>query len=260
MSTNLDLYKKYLTEISKLANTEGYCTDLSVELIAVVKNVRRDVQLDEEFLESVKRQGILQPILVSVSSADRTGRLTVVCIAGHRRLAAAKKTGLKTIKCISKKLPEKQAIIAALSENVNRAALHPLDLADSLQDLANHGVERSEMENLFNRDKKTIGRFLKMAQWTATAKDLIRRHPGHFNSRLLLALASKRKQPYEIESIVQSLVVANPTRRGPRRQSRRAVVDGLRDYFATHALEEDKKKAIIDALRYLNLIPENERP
>lgn len=255
MNTDLELYKKHQAEIAKLANTEGYCTDLPVELITVLKNVRRDVLLDEEFLESIRTQGILQPILVSVTSEDRMSRMAVVCIAGHRRLAGAKKLGLGTIKCISKKLPEKQAIIAALSENVNRAALPPLDLADSLQDLVNHGVDRPQMENLFNRDRKTIGRFLKMAQWTAATKDLIRAHPGHFSSRLLLAMASKRKTPHEIEVIVRQIVTASPKKPAPRKQSKKAVASGLAEYFEKHSLEDDTKQAIIDALRYLSLIP-----
>lgn len=256
MSNNSkELFRKYQDEISKLASTDGYCTDLPVELISVRRNVRQDVRLDEEFIESIRAQGVLQPILVSVLDDKGRGQV-VVCIAGHRRLAAAKHVGLPLIKCIAKTLPGQAGIIAALSENVNREALHPLDLADSFQELEVQGTKRKQMEALFNRDRKTIGRLLKMAKWTAATKELIRKHPEFFSSRFLLALASKRTTPREIEQRVRELIQGSPKPRKRRRLSEGAAKAALEDFFTKKGLAEDQKQLVIEALKHLNVLSE----
>jgi ParB/RepB/Spo0J family partition protein len=253
--TSKDLRKQYQPQISMLASTEGHCADLPVDLVAVNRNIRQEVRLDEEFLESIRTQGVLQPILVSVLD-DKAKRQVVVCVAGHRRLAAAKEVGLPLIKCMSKTLSGRAAIVAALSENVNRAALHPLDLADAFQELAFQGASRSEMEAMFNRDRKTIGRYLKMSKWTAETKVLIRKHSEFFNSRLLLALASKRMTPHEIEGVVRDLIHGKPKPRKPRRPSKKALASALEDFFMSRGLSEGEKGLIVEALRHLNLLEE----
>jgi ParB family chromosome partitioning protein len=254
MSVSSELLNKYKNEILKFEKTDGYCTDLPVELVQVRHNVRLELNLDEEFIESVRQQGVLQPILVTVVDNDDRKKI-IICIAGHRRLAAAKTVGLPFIKCVSKKLPGKAATVAALSENVNRAALHPLDLAESFHALELQGTTKQEMESLFNRDKKTIARFIKMADWTAETKELIRGHPEFFSSRILLALASKRATPREIEKIVRSLVQATPKPRSDRRTTKKSISQEIEKYFEKSNLAEHEKKIILDALDFLKLLP-----
>lgn len=240
--------KKYQHEIKMLAASDGYCTDLPVSLIVSNRNVRHALRLDDEFLESIRTHGIIQPILVTVSE-DRP-----LCVAGHRRLAAAIKLGMTKIKCVSKKVLGAASITTAVSENVHRSPLDPLDLAESFQELALQGITRKAMEALFDRDRKTIGRYLKMAEWTARTKELIRAHPGRLNSRQLLALASRRKTPHEIEAIIVALLASEPQRRGPRRPSGQALVKAVADYCAARGLTDGDRTLIEDALRHLRLL------
>jgi ParB/RepB/Spo0J family partition protein len=247
------LRHQYEAEIARLGAIDGHCADLPIDLIAVTHNVRQEVQLDEEFLASVRAQGILQPILVSVV-AGASKPPVVVCIAGHRRLAAARQVGLGTIKCVSRQLAGESAVVAALSENVNRQALHPLDLADSLLQLELQGTRRQTMQTLFNRDRKTIARLLKMGHWTAATKDVIRRNPRTFTSRTLLALASRRASPREIEQRVHDLARGASKPRQRRRLTGEAAVEALEAYFRATGATAEQRRLVLDALRHLHIL------
>src|SRR5262245_18555807 len=84
---------------------------------------------DRELVESVRRHGILEPILVRPTGQDDYEQSEIV--AGHRRTDAAREAGLKDVPAIVfADMTEGEAAEARLVENLHRADLHPLEEAD----------------------------------------------------------------------------------------------------------------------------------
>ena len=83
-----------------------------------------------ELAESIKAQGIMQPILVRTVA---TGRYEI--IAGERRVKAAKLAGLDEVPVLVKEVPDEAAAAMALIENIQREDLNPLEEAQGLKRL-----------------------------------------------------------------------------------------------------------------------------
>ena len=102
---------------------------LHVDTLAVVgDNIRGDVGDVTELAESIKAQGIIQPIVATLR-ADMPGGARFVVVAGHRRLAAAKLAGLEKVPVVVRTMDEQQRIEAMLVENLGRKDITALDEA-----------------------------------------------------------------------------------------------------------------------------------
>ena len=99
-----------------------------------------------ELAESIKAQGIIQPVLVRAVGADYE------IIAGERRVRAAALAGLFEVPVIIKEVPDNAALAMALIENIQREDLNPLEEA--------HGVARLIREFQFTHEQAAhaIGR------------------------------------------------------------------------------------------------------
>jgi ParB family chromosome partitioning protein len=94
-------------------------------------NVRRKPGDVTELVESVREQGILQPLLV------RPVRDRFEVIIGTRRLEAAKVARLRTVPAIVRQMTDEQAIIASLVENIQRRDIEPEEEYDAIMGLMN---------------------------------------------------------------------------------------------------------------------------
>ena len=83
-----------------------------------------------ELAESIKSQGVMQPILVRPVSPSG-----YEIIAGERRFRAAKLAGLDEVPVLVKEVPDESAAVMALIENIQREDLNPLEEAQGLQRL-----------------------------------------------------------------------------------------------------------------------------
>ena len=86
-----------------------------------------------ELAESIKSQGVMQPILVRPLGPDQGGDYELV--AGERRFRAAKLAGLDRVPVLVKDVPDEAAAVMALIENIQREDLNPLEEAQGLQRL-----------------------------------------------------------------------------------------------------------------------------
>jgi len=86
-----------------------------------------------ELAESIKGQGIMQPILVR--PIPQNGHVAYEIIAGERRFRAAKLAGLREVPVLVKAVPDEAAAAMALIENIQREDLNPLEEAQGLQRL-----------------------------------------------------------------------------------------------------------------------------
>src|ERR1035437_1102485 len=122
--------------------TAEYQTVPLAHLVESAANPRRITSkaADAELADSVKKMGVLEPLLVrevlALKPGDLPGRLEL--IAGHRRLAAARAAGLTEVPVRVLELDEEQALEAAIVENLQRQDVHPLDEAEGFARLIEH--------------------------------------------------------------------------------------------------------------------------
>jgi ParB family transcriptional regulator, chromosome partitioning protein len=78
-------------------------------------------------VESIKKSGVLQPIIVRERTTNRPDRALYEIVAGERRWRAARMAGLSEIPAIVKSLSDEEALNAALTENLQREDLNPVE-------------------------------------------------------------------------------------------------------------------------------------
>jgi len=101
-------------------------------------NVRSDAGDITELTRSIEQEGVLQPILV------RRVKDRFEIVVGSRRFSAAKAAGLKSIPSVIREMDDGEAIVASLSENIQRGDLQPEEEAKAIEKLV--GIYRSNRE------------------------------------------------------------------------------------------------------------------
>jgi ParB family transcriptional regulator, chromosome partitioning protein len=102
------------------------------QLVADEANVRKTLVGIDELADHVRRDGILQPILVREHPTE-AGRYQIV--AGHRRFAAAKQVGLETIPAVVRVIEDNEKTALQLAENIQREGLSAIEIAEGLKAL-----------------------------------------------------------------------------------------------------------------------------
>lgn len=132
-----------------------------------VPEIRARAYMDEdalnELIESIKHQGIIEPLVVT------EGKAGWILVAGERRLRAAQKANLQKVPVISRPYTPAQALYAELSENLNRADGDPIS-------------EAFVMQTLEQRDAQTHGQIAKTLGksrvWVTNRIRLLDLHPS----------------------------------------------------------------------------------
>jgi ParB family chromosome partitioning protein len=157
-----------------------------------------------ELAESIKSQGLVQPILVRPlprSSASESQRYEI--IAGERRWRAAQMAGLADIPAVIRDVPDEAAVAMALIENIQRENLNPLEEARALQRLVDEfGLTHQAAAEAVGRSRAAVSNLLRLMDLAEEVKELLetrRLEMGH--GRALLGLTS-RKQQIEIAGFV----------------------------------------------------------
>lgn len=110
-----------------------------------------------ELSESIKKHGLLQPVLV-IKNGDG-----YMLIAGERRLRAVKLSGAKTIKAIIADLDKTKIRELALIENIQRENLNPIELAHSLKELIEeYGITHEELSDIVKKSRSYVTNSLRL--------------------------------------------------------------------------------------------------
>jgi ParB family chromosome partitioning protein len=149
-----------------------------------------------ELSQSIRRQGVLQPIVVR---RDEAGQIFVV--AGERRLRAAKMAGLEKIPAIiTKGHPAEIALI----ENLQREDLSPLEEAEALARMAaEFHYTQEQLAALLGKAKSTISEALSLNRLPEAVKDEVRR--AELYPRRLLVEIAKQEDPEAMISLFQQI-------------------------------------------------------
>lgn len=231
--------------------------NLSPDDIIFESNVRH--RIDEEspefikLCESIKRYGLLKNVVAELRISDEGDSYKLVCIAGHRRLTALKKLGMKNkIPCLIKQFESADRVGAALSENLNREGLHCVDVANGYQYLINHDWSLEQIAHHFERDKKTVARFLKLADLPEDIKECLQQNSGIFTTRVIFNdLLTKHKAPNEIRRAIERKL---SRKRPESKVSKSSLQDQLAEFFTKQALEDHQKELILSAFKFVGLL------
>jgi ParB family chromosome partitioning protein len=157
-----------------------------------------------ELADSIKAQGIVQPILVRPVGSKAVGESQrYEIIAGERRWRAAQLAGLGEIPAVIRDVPDEAAVAMALIENIQRENLNPLEEARALARLIDEfGLTHQAAAAAVGRSRASVSNLLRLMDLAEEVKDLLERRSiemGH--ARALLGLSS-RGQQIEIAGLV----------------------------------------------------------
>ena len=171
-----------------------------------------------ELAESIKVQGIMQPILVrQLTDGINQGKYEI--IAGERRFRAAKIAGLDRVPVLVRDVPNEAAAAMALIENIQREDLNPLEEAQGLQRLIKEfGLTHETAAQAVGRSRSAASNLLRLLNLAEPVQTMLMAGDldmGH--ARALLALdratqitaasqiATKKMSVREAESLVKKL-------------------------------------------------------
>ena len=171
-----------------------------------------------ELAESIKVQGILQPILVrQLQDGANQGKYEI--IAGERRFRAAKLAGLDSVPVLVRDVPNEAAAAMALIENIQREDLNPLEEAQGLQRLVKEfGLTHELAAQAVGRSRSAASNLLRLLNLAEPVQTMLMAGDldmGH--ARALLALdratqitaasqiSAKKMSVREAESLVKKL-------------------------------------------------------
>jgi ParB family chromosome partitioning protein len=144
----------------------------------------------QELADSIRASGLVQPVLLR--RAD--GRYQV--IAGERRWRAARQAGLTVIPAVVRELGDRDALEMALTENLLREDLNPLEAAQGFAALQqNHGLSHEEIAERLGLDRSTVTNTLRLLRLPPEVQQMIVEgtvSAGH--ARALLGLESAAAQ------------------------------------------------------------------
>ncbi|QPF71552.1 ParB/RepB/Spo0J family partition protein [Roseateles sp. DAIF2] len=161
------------------AARDGEPSSLRLELMQAGKYQPR-TRMDEgslyELAESIKGQGIMQPILVRPitpeSSKDGAARYEI--IAGERRFRAAKLAGLREVPVLVKAVPDEAAAAMALIENIQREDLNPLEEAQGLKRLTEEfGLTHEQAAQAVGRSRSAASNLLRLLQLADPVQNML---------------------------------------------------------------------------------------
>ena len=145
------------------AGNAGELRTLAVEMLQPGKyqpRTRMDPGSLEELAESIRSQGIMQPILVR-----EIGRGRFEIIAGERRWRAAQIAGLTEVPALVREIADEAALAMSLIENIQREDLNPLEEAAGVQRLIDEfGMTHEQAANAIGRSRSATTNLLRLLQ------------------------------------------------------------------------------------------------
>lgn len=161
-----------------------------IEPCSVQPRTRFDNASLTELAESIKANGVVQPILVR----RRAGRFEL--IAGERRLRAARIAGLRTVPAVIREVADEKLLEIALVENIQREDLNAIEEAHAYKSLLeNVGLTQEALASRIGRDRSYVTNYLRLLRLPPEVQTLVqdgRLSTGH--ARALLGLSEPTRQ------------------------------------------------------------------
>ena len=179
-------------------------TELRLEVSKIRPNPKQprrtfDETSLEELANSMKAQGLLQPVVVR-PLAD--GRFEL--IAGERRWRAAQRAGIHQIPAVVRDVPDEKLLELALIENLQREELNPIEEAEAYRILVDDlELTQNAVAERVGKQRTTVANALRLLNLPEMVKNLVRdRRLSMGHARALLAL----EDPKAMETLAQKVV------------------------------------------------------
>jgi ParB/RepB/Spo0J family partition protein len=179
-----------IDRLNKLLSNVGKTVILPTNFLSIQNNIRQILDMSgsefRQLVESVRTHGIKQNLIGDLR-VDEKQNWQIVCVAGQRRLLAAREVGLEIIPVRLERYADDTALLVdSLSENILRQNLHTLDAALGYLRLHNQGWSPDDIAAAFERKRDTVMKLLRLARYPQSAHDIIRLHPEKFTSTVLV--------------------------------------------------------------------------
>ena len=212
-----------VTEPAEVAATTAGRAPSSLQLdVMVPGQYQPRTRMDEgalyELAESIKAQGIMQPILVRrLSQGENAGKYEI--IAGERRFRAAHIAGLVEVPVLVREVPDEAAAAMALIENIQREDLNPLEEAQGLSRLVKEfGLTHEQAAQAVGRSRSAATNLLRLLNLAEPVQTMLMAGDidmGHARALLTLdratqitagnQIAAKKLSVREAEALVKKI-------------------------------------------------------
>ena len=161
--------------------------------------------------ESIKEQGLLQPIVVRTLSSGKSGgkNASYEIIAGERRWRASQLAGLHSIPAIIKELDDQATMAVALIENLQREDLNPMEEAYALSRLKDEfTLTHDQVAKAVGKSRSTVTNFLRLTGLVESVQKMVENtdlEMGH--ARALLSLDAANQKAAATEVVEKTLSV-----------------------------------------------------
>ncbi len=151
----------------------------------------------QELADSIRAQGLVQPIVVRPLAAPKAGEpQRYEIIAGERRWRAAQMAGLHELPAVIRRVPDEAAVAMSLIENIQRENLNPLEEAGALDRLIREfDMTHQQAADAVGRSRAAVSNLLRLLELSEAVKRLVEERKlemGH--ARALLGLEVERQQ------------------------------------------------------------------
>jgi len=168
----------------------------------------------EELADSIRAQGIMQPLLVRPLARSSTGSANYEIIAGERRFRAAQIAGLKEVPVLVRDVDDQAALAMALIENLQREDLTVLEEAQGIDRLIREfGLTHEQAAKAVGRSRSATTNLLRLLQLPAPVQQLLREQTidaGH--ARALLPLPAMQQRALAQRIVAEGLSVREAER------------------------------------------------
>jgi ParB family chromosome partitioning protein len=157
-----------------------------------------DKQTLEELAQSIRENGVLQPILVRQIGNNYQ------IVSGERRYRASKLAGMKSIPAVVRYLNEEKTMLAALIENIQRQDLNPVEEARTLRDIIlNYGLTHDQLAEKVGKSRSALTNRLRLLQLPPEVQLMVadgRISAGH--AKMLAGLKDKETIKFWAKKII----------------------------------------------------------
>ncbi len=208
---------------------------------------RFDEERLNELAESIRAQGLVQPLVVRALTADDpkpAPGISFALIAGERRWRAAQKAGLRDVPVVVKDVSAASAFELALVENLQREDLNPMEEAEAYRRLSEEfGYTQEELARRVGKDRATVANSLRLLKLPGKARELViagQLSMGH--ARALLGLDSVAAVESSAAQVVGKGLSVRQTEELVRRLQKGQAADGKRGSSKSEAADAAPKE------------------
>lgn len=198
--------------ISEATAETGSEPEATIEIDKITRNPNQprknfDETALQELADSIKQNGVLQPILV------RKVGIKYQIIAGERRYQASKLAGLNEIPAVVRDIDDKEVFQLALIENLQRSDLSPMEEAKGYRQLIDsQGLTQEGLAKILSKSRSAIANTLRLMDLPTVVQEMIEQDlltPGH--ARAILAVPTEEGRVELAQKVIKDNLTVRQT-------------------------------------------------